>query len=141
MAVITFSRYSFKIFLSIMSVVTCLAAANGSPSELQKIDALLKSVKSSNVTFIRNGTDYTAEEAHEHLRRKLKSAQNSWFAPPKEEWTAKLFIEKIGSHSSLSKKPYLVRFKDGKVLEARVWLTETLRKLESGADSSPKPPQ
>ena len=125
------SPYAFRIILSILLAITCFAYGSGSPSELQKIDALLKSVKSSDVTFIRNGTDYTAEEAYEHLRRKLNSAQNSWFAPPKEEWTARLLIEKIASRSSISRKPYLVRFKDGRTIEAHVWLTEMLREIES----------
>ena len=100
-------------------------------AELRKIDALLETVKTADVTFIRNGSDYTAQEGYEHLRKKLKAAQNSWFAPPKDEWTARLFIEKVASRSTLSGKPYQVRFKDGKVLETRVWLGEKLRAMEA----------
>jgi hypothetical protein len=121
------------ILATLLSVAAFANAADAGKTsgELRKIDALLDSVKSSNVTFIRNGSEYTAPEAHEHLRKKLKSAQNSWFAPPKDQWTARLFIEKVASRSSISGKPYLVRFKDGKVLEARAWLTEMLRTLEA----------
>ena len=126
-------RRAFQVILLTLVAVVCFANAGVPEAEHQKIEALLQGVKSSNVTFIRNGNEYTAEEAHQHLRKKLKSAQNSWFAPPKEEWTAKLFIEKVASRSSLSGKPYRVRFKDGKVIEARVWLTEMLREIESDA--------
>jgi hypothetical protein len=126
--------------LSAIVIATCCANAGDSLSEDQKIDALLESVKSSHVTFIRNGSEYTAREAHDHLLRKLKSAQNSWFAPPRDAWTARLFIEKIASRSSVSKKPYRVRFKDGKVVEARVWLMEMLRDMESRPDSTQHKP-
>ena len=131
MAANCFSRWSFWALFSLLIAATCFANTGDSTVELKKIDALLEGVKSSDVTFIRNGSEYTAQEAYTHLQRKLKSAQNSWFAPPKEEWTARLFIEKIASRSSLSKKPYLVRFKGGKVIEARVWLTEMLTAIET----------
>jgi hypothetical protein len=126
------SRFSFRIlFLSLLTVAG-FANARDTAMELKKIDALLDSVKSSDVTFIRNGDEYTAQEAHDHLRKKLKAGQNSWFAPPKEEWTAQMFIEKIGSRSSISRKPYQVRFKNGKTVESRVWLTGILRDIEAG---------
>ena len=122
-------------FLSIILLVTGLAIAGGSVSELQKIEALLELVKSSDVTFIRNGSEYTAKEADEHLRKKLKSARNSWFAPPKDQWTARLFIDKVASRSSISGRPYRVRFKDGKVIESRVWMMEMLREIESAPNA------
>lgn len=99
-------------------------------TELQKIDALLEAVKTSDLTFIRNGKEYSAKEAYQHLSMKLKNAQRSWFAPPKEKWTAKLFIEKVASRSSLSGKPYLVKLKDGKTIEARIWLEARLKEME-----------
>jgi hypothetical protein len=124
-----FFRCSFRVFFGTLLALACSANAR-ERSELQKIDALLDSVKSSDVTFIRNGNEYTAKEAHDHLRKKLKAAQNSWFAPPREEWTARLFIEKVASRSSISGRPYRVRFQDGKVIEARGWLMGMLREIE-----------
>lgn len=116
-----------------------VAQAAAPAPELRKIDALLDSVKASGVTFLRNGKEYTAKEAHEHLRKKLKSARNSWFAPHEEEWTARMFIEKVASRSSISGKPYRVRFKDGKVVETRAWLAEMLREIESDLEANPAP--
>jgi hypothetical protein len=122
---------AFSQILLVAFLATVGYAYAGAPTaELRKIDALLDSVKASEVTFIRNGNEYTAKEAHDHLRKKLKSARNSWFAPPEEEWTARMFIEKIASRSSISGRPYRVRFKDGKVIEARAWLTEMLHGME-----------
>lgn len=66
-------------------------------SEHKKIDVLLEVSKMSEVTSIRNGDERTSQEAYKHLQRKLKAAQRSWFSPPKEEWTATLFIEKVAS--------------------------------------------
>src|SRR6186997_2268610 len=100
--------------LPILLLMFGFTQAGGSATELQKINALLDAVKSSEVIFIRNGSEYTAPEAYEHLRTKMKAAQNSWFTPPKEQWTARLFIEKVASRSTISGKPYRVRFKDGK---------------------------
>ncbi len=117
--------------LSLIFFLAFPALARDVTLELQKTAALLEAVKTSDVTFIRNGTEYTAREAYEHLQKKLKAAQNSWFAPPKERWTAELFIEKVASRSSISRKPYLIRSKDGKVIEVRIWLMEKLRVIES----------
>lgn len=103
--------------------------AKDSLSEAQKIEALLQAVKVSDVTFIRNGKDYPALEAYEHLQMKLKKAQGSWFAPKKDKWTASLFIEKVASRSSMSGDPYLIRSKDGRTVEAKVWLQEKLREM------------
>jgi hypothetical protein len=123
-----------KIFSYIVPLIvffTLPVLARDVTRELQKTEALLEVVKSSDVIFIRNGTEYTAKEAYEHLKKKLKAAQKSWFAPPREKWTAQLFIEKVASRSSLTRKPYLIRSKDGKVIEARVWLLEKLRVIEA----------
>ncbi|MCD6023933.1 MAG: hypothetical protein K0Q91_849 [Fibrobacteria bacterium] len=127
----------FRLFFLILLAVAALAHAGASTPELRKIDALLDSVKSSGVTFIRNGNEYTAKEAHDHLRKKLKSARNSWFAPPEEEWTARMFIEKVASRSSISGKPYRVRLGNGKVVETRAWLSGMLREIESAPAAAP----
>jgi hypothetical protein len=127
----------FRLFFLILLAVAAFAHAGASTPELRKIDALLDSVKSSGVTFIRNGNEYTSKEAHEHLRKKLKSARNSWFAPPEEEWTARMFIEKVASRSSISGKPYRVRLGNGKVVETRAWLSEMLREIESVPAAAP----
>lgn len=116
----------------LLMLVSWSGFANQSEIEQKKIEALLEAIRASDVTFIRNGKEHTSEKAFKHLQRKLKSAQRSWFAPPKKEWTAKLFIEKVASGSSLSGKPYLVRTKEGKTAEAQLWLLERLKELEGG---------
>ncbi len=96
------------------------------PQEEKKIDYLLNEIKQLDVVFIRNNSEHSPEEAVSHLRMKLKRAQNSWFAPAKETWTAELFIDNIASKSSISGKPYFIKFKNGRSVKAGEWLKERL---------------
>lgn len=120
-----------QILMSVLFFMFSALAQNSEKTELQIIDALLETVRVSGVVFIRNGKEYTSQEAYDHMREKLKNAQNSWMAPPREKWTAVMFIDKVASKSSLSGKPYLVRFSDGRTIESREWLLAQLREMES----------
>ena len=46
--------------------------------------------------------------------------------------TALDFIDKAASRSSVSGKPYLIRFKDGREIESATFLRDQLKKVESG---------
>ena len=74
-------------------------------------------------TFIRNGTDYDCHAAAKHMRDK-------WEYGRKHIKTAGDFIEKVASKSSVSSKPYLIRFKDGHEVESGNFLRDELKKLE-----------
>lgn len=95
-------------------------------AEEAKIEFLLQTLATSGFQFERNGSRHTAKEAEAHLRQKYETAKKSWFAPPKEEWTAILFIEKVGSKSSLTGSPYFVLFPDGSRLSAESWFHQKL---------------
>ncbi|MCW8807911.1 MAG: DUF5329 domain-containing protein [Rhodanobacter sp.] len=85
-------------------------------AEQQKINYLIDSVAAlSDATFIRNGTDYDAARAAEHMRLKLRFAGSSVA-------TAEEFIACCGTGSSISGKPYLIRFHDGRVVESATYL-------------------
>ena len=96
-------------------------------AEEQKIEALIDHVRQldGKAVFIRNGDEHSAKDAAEHMARKRKSAGD-------DVKTAKAFIAECASKSSLSGKPYQIRFKDGKTVTAEAYLTEQLSKLESG---------
>ena len=100
----------------------------GWQEESKKIEFLLVTIESSSVTFFRNGETHSGKDAANHLRMKLQRAQSSWFAPPKEEWTALMFIDKISSESSFSGKEYYVIFEDGRWMKSRTWLMMILKK-------------
>lgn len=101
------------------------------PLEERKINFLLSEIAQLEAVFIRNGSEHEPDEAVAHLRMKLERAQNSWFAPAREKWSAEMFIEKIASKSSISGDPYLIKFKDGKIVPSGKWLRERLESSEA----------
>ena len=99
-------------------------AQNLPNSEKQKIETLIKQVADlKDAKFVRNGSNYNADSAAVFLRRK-------WEANESEVKTARDFIDKVGSFSGTSGKPYLIRFKDGGEINSRDFLLAQLKKLD-----------
>ena len=73
--------------------------------------------------FIRNGTEYTCAEAAQFLRGKMDSMGG-------EVTNAREFIERIATKSSMSGKPYQVKFADGKTMMAAQFLSDELKRME-----------
>ena len=103
------------------------AAANAGerlPAENARIEYLLAAVASvQDAQFIRNGTSYDSAAAVEHLRLKLQAAGS-------RIKTAEDFIRYCASASSVSGKPYEIRFSDGRVVRSADFLEEKLRDLD-----------
>lgn len=99
----------------------------GTPAKIteeQKIDKLISYIENlKDVTFIRNGSEHSPKEAAEHLRMKRSKAG-------KAIKTAKDFIEKVASKSSLSGSPYELKLKSGKKIQVEIVLKAELEKLE-----------
>lgn len=96
-------------------------------SEAQKIEALIASVEQlRGAVFIRNGTEHDAGKAAGHLRRKLDYAG-------KRVKTAEQFIKHLATGSSMTGKPYRIRFADGQSIESAAYFRAQLRKLEAPA--------
>lgn len=101
-----------------------VSAAGKSLTEKQKTERLIQDIAGlSGATFIRNGEEHSAAKAAEHLTSK-------WEAAGARITTAQQFIDGIASKSSMSGKPYQIRFADGRVVEAGEYLSERLRRLE-----------
>lgn len=93
-------------------------------SETDKIERLISEVENlKDVKFIRNGSEYSAAEAADHLRSKLESAGYAVL-------TAEHFIEHIGSKSSTSGEAYKIKFSDGTVMNAGDFLREKLNQIK-----------
>ncbi len=92
-------------------------------TEQQKINALLDSLTTSGVTFIRNGEAHDGAAARKHLEDKLKDT--------KDVNTAEDFITKVASVSSHTGKPYLVKLKNGSEMESNTWLHQKLNEIEA----------
>ncbi len=102
--------------------------------EKARIKFLIHEVEQVQGSFIRNGREYLPAEAGAHLKMKLDRATGSWFAPDKDQWTAELFIEKIASKSSISGKPYQIKFNNGQTVDAGEWLRERLNDFGNPAE-------
>lgn len=95
-------------------------------TEEQKISHLIAYIGSlSNTVFIRNGTEHSAKDAAAHLQMKRERAG-------KRLKTSEDFINKIASSSSMTGKPYQIKFSNGKTVECEIVLRLELKKLMEG---------
>jgi hypothetical protein len=94
-------------------------------TEAQKIESLIQAIAGlqGQATFLRNGSEHDAKAAAEHLRLKWKNAGG-------HVKTAGDFIRLCATGSSLSGKPYRIRFKDGRELSSSDWFWTELKKLD-----------
>ena len=109
-------RFSIALFTLLLTASIALALEPGAKEE---IDGLIACVRTSDVRFIRNGTEYSAAEGADHLRDKLGKAGG-------RVKTAEDFITGIASKSYLSGKPYMVKFPDGRTRPTGEWLKAQL---------------
>jgi hypothetical protein len=111
-----------SIALLAMAALPALAAPPA--QEQSRIEKLIRYVESQKaMKFIRNGTEYTSEDAGKFLRGKLEAMGS-------EVTTARQFIKRIASRSSMSGQPYHVRLADGQMLLAENFLEEELQRIE-----------
>ena len=117
-------KYSFFLFLSLI-IQKPEIAGQARLTENQKIEYLIQSIqKLDGAMFFRNGTWHAPDEAAAHLRMKWENAGN-------RIKSARQFIDKIASTSSVSGNPYKIKFSDGKIVESKVFLNQQLAKLEN----------
>jgi Family of unknown function (DUF5329) len=112
------------VLFSAALVIAGAVSAGVSPAEQARIDRLIEFVHTrKDVTFIRNGKDYSCEDAAKFMRSKLKMMGE-------HVSTAQQFIDQIASKSSTTGQPYLVRFVDGKTLPVAKFLGEELLRMD-----------
>ncbi len=103
----------------------------GRLSEEERIDAMIKTLEQlKDAIFIRNDEEYDAKSAADHLRMK-------WQYAGRRITTARQFITLIATKSSVSGKPYLIRFEDGREMTSEAFLTAELEKLEAKPRTQP----
>jgi hypothetical protein len=110
----------------VLMVLLSLVAADAFAqdfSEAAKIQYLIASVETlEGAKFIRNGHEYDARAASDHLRLKLQIAG-------KKVKTAEDFIKFCASKSSMTGEPYLMRFADGTTVKSEVYFRDKLKTL------------
>lgn len=93
-----------------------------------QIEELISSVAAlDNATFVRNGVEYSAVDAAQHLRKK-------WDAARDEIKSAEQFIESVGSKSSTSGEEYSIKMPDGEIIAAGKFLHERLQEIENAPE-------
>lgn len=113
----------FLLLPAVLAAILLLAtpAFALSDREEARVEAMLAALEQSrDVVFIRNGGEHTAAEAASHLRLKLSKTRNRLD-------NAEQFIDKVGSSSSLSGRPYMVREPGKGERTANAFLHELLR--------------
>ncbi len=102
------------------------ATATLPPAERARIDRLIRYVETrKDVRFIRNGHDYSSEEAAGFLRKKLDKMGE-------HVNSAREFIEQIASKSSTSGEAYSIRFANGRIEPAAKFLGDELHRMDAG---------
>lgn len=92
-------------------------------TENEKIEALIAALAGlKDATFIRNGSAHNVDEAVEHMRMK-------WSWKKDEITTADDFIRIAATGSSLSGKPYTIRFADGHEELSADWFRARLKEI------------
>jgi Family of unknown function (DUF5329) len=108
------------LWLLLLSIGAFAHAADFASLEVRKIDFLIASIEGLQAAqFIRNGTAYSAKDAANHLRLKLRSAGS-------RVSTAEDFIRLCASASSVSGTPYQIRFSDGRTILSEAYLRQKL---------------
>jgi hypothetical protein len=106
--------------LALFALAPLADAVARPPAEEARIEYLLAVVASlHDAQFIRNGTAYDGTAAVKHLRTKLGVAGS-------RVKTAEDFIRLCASESSVSGKPYEIRFADGRVVLSADFLRQEL---------------
>lgn len=112
------------IAITMLFALLALPAFAQQDVEQQKIAYLIDSVATlQGATFIRNGTEYDAKHAADHMRLKLR------FAGSRVK-TAEDFITYCGTGSSISGIKYTIRFRDGRVVDSATFLLGKLAEYE-----------
>jgi hypothetical protein len=111
--------------LALLALATVANAIDRLPAENARIEYLLAVVASlHDAQFIRNGTAYDSMAAVKHLLAKLSLAGS-------RVTSAEDFIRYCGSQSSVSGKPYEIRFADGRVVLSADFLRQKLIELDT----------
>jgi len=114
-------------FLWGAAMLMAVSAVQAAPPahEQSRIERLIRFVESQkDMKFIRNGTEYSCAEAAKFMRGKLESMGG-------DVSTAREFIERIATKSSMSGEPYHVKLADGRLVPAAQFLTEELKRMDA----------
>jgi hypothetical protein len=112
-------KITIAVIVLLSFMVACAHAEDS--SEKTKIEYLIACVEAlKGAKFIRNGWEYDAQTASNHLRLKLKTAGA-------KVRTAQDFINLCASQSSMTGEPYLIRLSDGTTMKSEAFFKDRLK--------------
>lgn len=104
------------------------AATKTEPEVLNKVDteihALIDTIENSQCLFHRNGSEYSAEDAADHLR--LKLSRGAKYAKTPEQ-----FIDNLASKSSWSGKAYFIDCPSQEKQQMNIWFHQQLKEIRA----------
>lgn len=113
------------VMITAFSLLLTVPAMALTPQEEIRVDKLLTELgKQSNISFIRNDTEYNAVDAESHLRLKLSKTK-------KRLKTTEQFIDNVASKSSISGSEYQVKISDQQTVTANQYLHDLLKKVDT----------
>jgi hypothetical protein len=109
--------------------VFCQPAVSPQEIEQHKIQYLISAVANlKDARFLRNGSEYDAQRAADHLRLKLRYAGG-------RVKTAEDFIVYCATGSSMSGEKYRIRFADGRLVDSATFLRDKLAAYPAQQDA------
>ena len=103
--------------LLLLGAVAMPMRAEPPPQAQREIEQLIQALGASGCQFQRNGKWYPATDAQAHLRRKYDYLRKRDLVASAEQ-----FIERAGTESSMSGKPYQVRCAGQAAMSSADWL-------------------
>jgi len=116
-----------RVIFAAVLLICLLPPSVQADDPVAEIDYLLRSIGSSNCTFIRNGKRYNSRDAEAHLR--LKYRRGMRYASSSEN-----FISRLASASSVSKKSYYIECEGEQKVPSGDWLMRRLDEYRAGSD-------
>ena len=118
---------AFTVTVLIFVAMHIASAASAPELERRQIEQLIATIATlEGAQFIRNGQEYEAGRAADHLRMKLKKAGA-------RVQSADDFIRYCATGSSVSGQPYQIRFADGRVTTSEEFLRRKLAELRAAS--------
>ena len=110
-----------RVLVTAIALAMPVAFAETSATEAE-IEHLITAIGTSNCVFVRNGKRHSASDAEAHIRSKYRRAKR--YAP-----TTELFIERLASKSSMSRKPYWMECPGDEPVQSGDWLSAKLQRF------------
>ena len=112
----------------VLLCVTAMATADEQTTNIE-VTYLIDEVAASGCTFVRNGEEYTASEAADHLRMKAKRGKRHYD-------TTEEFIDNIASKSSWSGEPYSIECAGEPGATTSAWFSRALTTYRTSSTGS-----